>query len=212
MKLEHSFDIAAEPDVAWRTLLDIPRIAPCMPGAELTEIIDQRKFKGAAKVKLGPVQLQFAGDAEIKEIDDENHRALLVASGKDAKGRGSANAEVAFNLVNAGDGRTRVDMYTDLALTGSVAQYGRATGLIDEIARQLISDFASNLESELARKQGYNSSGETAESDQSLNSGEADDKAFVSESGNTGETNAVSGFGILFRSLWAMVKRLFSRT
>lgn len=211
MKLEHSFDIAAEPDVAWKTLLDIPRITPCMPGAELTEIIDPNKFKGAAKVKLGPVQLQFAGDAEIKEIDDDNHRARLVASGKDAKGRGSANAEVIFNLVDAGEGRTRVDMKADLALTGSVAQYGRATGLIDEIAKQLISDFANNLESELASEGGINYEVETAEDDQNLQAKADGDKTFDSETRKADSSNAVSGFGLLFRSLWAMITRLFSR-
>ncbi len=208
MNLEHSFEIAVEPNLAWETLLDVPRIAPCLPGAELTETVDPQNFKGFARVKLGPVNLQFAGNAQIKEIDHRNHRARVIAKGKDAKGRGSANAEIVFNLTGAGDGRTRVNLETDLALTGSVAQYGRATGLIDEIARQLISDFARNLEAELAT--GKNKNAEHSHNEPSLHEVLEKEPASTTDMKDADSPNAVSGFSLLVRSLWAMFKRLFS--
>jgi len=208
MNLEHSFEIAVEPDLAWETLLDIPRIAPCMPGAVMTEVIDPQNFKGVAKVKLGPVQLQIAGDAELADIDHSNHRAQLIAKGKDAKGRGSANAEIVFNLTGAGDGRTRVNLETDLALSGSIAQYGRATGLIDEIANQIISEFAKNLETEIARS--TNKGIEGADFAQNLKAEGANSHLSTKEINGAESSNAISAVGLLVRSLWAMVKRIFS--
>jgi len=208
MNLEHSFEIAVEPDLAWETLLDIPRIAPCMPGAVLTEVIDAQNFKGVAKVKLGPVHLQIAGNAELTDIDHSNHRAQLIARGKDAKGRGSANAEIVFNLTGAGDGRTRVNLETDLALSGSIAQYGRATGLIDEIANQIISEFARNLKTEIARS--TNKGIEGADVAQNLQAEETSKPLSTKEINGAESSNAISGFGLLVRSLWAMVKRIFS--
>ena len=150
MNLKHSFEIPADEETAWAVLLDIPRIAPCMPGAELTEVVDARTYKGLARVKVGPIALQFAGEAEIVEIDDAAHRAVVHAKGADGKGRGTANATVRFNLAKEAERTTRVDVETDLNLTGAVAQYGRASGLIDAVAKQIIADFVENLETELA--------------------------------------------------------------
>ena len=134
MDLQHEFDVAASIDDAWLAFLDMPRIAPCMPGAEVTEVIDEHNVKGGAKVKVGPVNLRFAGAAEMIEIDPVNHSAFLKAGGADAKGRGNADADVRFTLTEVGASSTHVEVTTILNLTGSVAQYGRVSGLIDEIA------------------------------------------------------------------------------
>lgn len=150
MDLQNDFDVAASLDETWNAFLDMERIAPCMPGAEVTEVIDDRNVKGGAKVKVGPLNLRFAGSAEITEIDLENRTALVKAGGADAKGRGNADADIRFTMTEGGPSLTHVQVGTVLNLTGSVAQYGRASGLIDEIANQLIGEFVTNLEAELA--------------------------------------------------------------
>jgi uncharacterized protein len=149
MQIQNSFVVPVDAATAWRLLLDVPRMARCMPGATLTEARDDRSYAGNVVVKLGPVRLTFAGEARIAELDDAARRAKVEAKGSDTKGRGSAQAKLDFVLV--GDGATtRVDVTTDLQLTGSVAQYGRGAGLIKEVANQLVGEFAGNLAREIA--------------------------------------------------------------
>ncbi len=150
MQFENSFDVPLPPAEAWKVLLDVPRIAPCLPGAELTETLGPDKYKGRAGVKIGPVNLFFAGEAEIVERDDTAHKAKLKGRGNDTKGRGQASAVVDFALVPAGEG-TRVNVVTDLNMTGMVAQYGRASGLMKEIAGAILTQFADNLRKEIER-------------------------------------------------------------
>jgi carbon monoxide dehydrogenase subunit G len=137
------------PAQAWAFLLDIQRIAPCMPGAELTEVVDESTYKGKVGVRLGPVALSFAGTAKFEEIDHAAHKARVKAQGSDVKGRGGASATVNFALQPVAEG-TKVVIDTDLNLSGSVAQYGRASGMIQSVAAQLISQFAAALRGEIA--------------------------------------------------------------
>src|ERR1700688_3666864 len=150
MEFDNSFDVPLAPAQAWKVLMDIPRIAPCMPGAELTEIVDPRNFKGKIAVRLGPVALAFAGRVELDEIDDKNLSARVRAQGSDAKGRGGANATATFHIEPAADG-ARVMIHTDLMLSGAVAQYGRGVGMIQATAAQIIGQFAGNLRTQLER-------------------------------------------------------------
>lgn len=150
MQFENNFDVPLPPAEAWKVLLDVPRIAPCLPGAELTETVGHDKYKGRAGVKIGPVNLFFAGEAEIVERDDAAMKARLKGRGNDTKGRGQASATVDFSLAPAGDG-TRVNVVTDLNMTGMVAQYGRASGLMKEIAGAILGQFAENLRKEIER-------------------------------------------------------------
>lgn len=150
MQFENSFDVPLPPREAWKVLLDVPRIAPCLPGAELTETLGPDKYKGRAGVKVGPVNLFFAGEAEIVERNDETMTAKVKARGNDTKGRGQAAAMVEFGLQPQGGG-TRVVVKTDLNMTGAVAQYGRASGLMKEIAGQIMGQFAQNLAQEIER-------------------------------------------------------------
>ena len=131
--------------------MDIPRIAPCMPGAELTEIVDPQNYKGKIAVRLGPVALTFAGRVEFDSVDDANHTARVKAQGSDAKGRGAANATATFRIEPAGAG-SKVLIHTDLTLSGAVAQYGRGVGMIQATAAQIIGQFAGNLRAQLARR------------------------------------------------------------
>jgi carbon monoxide dehydrogenase subunit G len=144
MKFDNSFEVPLPPAKAWATLMDIESIAPCMPGAELTEIVDDKTFKGKVSVRLGPVALTFQGAASFEDIDNTAHKATVKAQGADAKGRGGANANVAFHLEPSDAGST-VNIHTDLQLSGSVAQYGRGAGMIQDLAGQIIGQFATNL-------------------------------------------------------------------
>lgn len=151
MEFDNSFEVPLSPPQAWAVLMDIRRIAPCMPGAELTEIVDPQNYKGKIAVRLGPVALSFAGRVEFDNVDDVNHSARVKAQGNDAKGRGSANATATFRIEPAGGG-SRVLIHTDLMLAGAVAQYGRGVGMIQTTAAQIIGQFASNLRTQLAQE------------------------------------------------------------
>lgn len=148
MQIETSFAVPAPVDRAWDLLIDVPRIVPCMPGAALTQVIDAQTFRGTASVKIGPMALSFAGEAKIEEQDEAQRRVRVAARATDTKGRGGAQATLAFVLVPDG-ASTRVDITTDLQLNGQVAQFGRGVGLIKEIANQLVGQFAENLKGEL---------------------------------------------------------------
>jgi carbon monoxide dehydrogenase subunit G len=150
MQFSNNFEVSLPPAAAWKTLMDIPGIAPCMPGAELTEVVDAETYKGKVAVRMGPVVLAFAGTAKFEERDDANHTARVRAQGADSKGRGAASAVVNFRLEPSGRG-SKVLIDTDLNLTGSVAQYGRGAGMIQTIAAQLINQFAKALEKQIAQ-------------------------------------------------------------
>jgi carbon monoxide dehydrogenase subunit G len=149
MEINNSFEVPLPPADAWKVLMDIPRIAPCMPGAELTGVVDKDTYNGKVSVKLGPVALTFAGQVKFTDIDEAAHKARVKAQGKDSKGRGGANANVDFHLEPVAVG-SRVIVKTDLTLSGAVAQYGRASGLIQDVAQQLIGQFAQCLKAQLA--------------------------------------------------------------
>ena len=150
MQFSNSFEVPLPPAQAWAFLLDIRRIAPCMPGAELTEVVDESTYKGKVAVRLGPVALSFAGTAKFEDMDHAAHKARVKAQGSDVKGRGGASAVVNFALEPAAEG-TKVVIDTDLNLSGSVAQYGRASGMIQSVAAQIISQFAAALRGEIAK-------------------------------------------------------------
>ena len=149
MEFDNSFEVPLPPAQAWKVLLDIERIAPCMPGAELTEVVGKDAYKGRIGVRLGPVALTFAGIVKFEEIDDAKHTARVSAQGTDAKGRGGANAASVFRLEPAGSG-SKVLVHTNLTLSGSVAQYGRGVGIIQATATQIMNQFAKALKDKLA--------------------------------------------------------------
>jgi carbon monoxide dehydrogenase subunit G len=145
VEFDNSFEVPVPVDEAWEILMDIERIAPCVPGAELTEVVDENTYKGKISVKLGPVALTFNGQTQFEEKDSENHTAKLKAQGTDAKGRGGAHAKVGFHMEPSDKGSTVV-IHTDLQLSGAVAQYGRGVGMVKDLAQQIIGQFAANLE------------------------------------------------------------------
>ncbi|GAA3456936.1 SRPBCC family protein [Dactylosporangium matsuzakiense] len=146
MQLENSFTVPVPVDQAWAVLLDIERIAPCMPGATLTAV-EGDDFTGTVKVKLGPVSLTFKGTGKFVERDEAAHRVVISANGADSRGGGTARATVTATLAGAGD-ETQVNVSTDLDVTGKAAQFGR--GLIGDVSGRLIGQFADCLAGKLA--------------------------------------------------------------
>jgi len=145
MELTDQFDVAVPVDRAWEVLTDLERIAPCMPGAQLTEV-EGEEYRGTVKVKVGPITAQYKGVARFAEKDDDAKRAVIDAKGRDTRGQGNANATITATLEPNGDG-TRVAITTDLKLTGKVAQFGR--GAIQDVSGALLGQFVSCLEHDL---------------------------------------------------------------
>ena len=146
MKLENSFEVTAPPEAAWDLLMDVPRVIPCMPGAELVETVDDSNWKARMHVKLGPISLSFLTDVSRQEADEAGRRVALAAKAREERGRGAASATIESSLSDA-EGRTKVTTATDLTLTGAAAQFGR--GLVQDVAEQLLKDFADCLERQL---------------------------------------------------------------
>jgi uncharacterized protein len=147
MDLHNDFVVPAPVDQVWAYMLDVEKIAPCMPGAELTEVVDDKNWKGKVTVKVGPVSMAFLGTVTVQERDDAAKRVLLKADGRDSRGKGAANALVTANMEPVGDG-TKVSIDTALTITGAAAQYARG-GMIQDISSRLTKEFATCLQANL---------------------------------------------------------------
>lgn len=147
MQLENSFEVGSSRTTAWNLLMDVPRVVPCMPGAQLTETVDESNWKAKVSVKLGPIALQFAADVARTEVDESGSRVVLTTTARETRGRGGATATIESSLTELAPGRTRVDVVTDLSLSGAVAQYGR--GIVQDVAGQMVDKFADCLQKQL---------------------------------------------------------------
>lgn len=149
MELENTFVVPADIDTAWDTLIDVESIAPCMPGATLTSF-DGEEFAANVKVKLGPVTMNFAGTGRFVSKDKDAYVAVIDATGKETKGAGTAGATITATLTSEGPNSTRATIVTDLTVTGKAAQFGR--GVMADVSKRLITQFASNLEQVIAAR------------------------------------------------------------
>jgi hypothetical protein len=147
MYLENSFDVPARPEEAWDLLMDVPRVIPCMPGAQLVETLDETTWKARMDVKLGPVSLTLDTNVQREEADREAMRATLAASARDTRGRCDGRAKIESTLTEH-EGGTRVKIATDLVLSGALAQTGR--GLVAAVSAQMVQSFADCLKAQLA--------------------------------------------------------------
>ena len=143
MELVNDFTVKAPIDEAYATLTDVERIAPCLPGAQLTEV-EGDTYRGLVKVKVGPITAQFKGQASFVERDAEQHRAVLKAEGRDTGGKGNASALITAQLEEVDAEMTKVTVSTDLTITGKVAQFGR--GALADVSEKLLRQFVTNLE------------------------------------------------------------------
>jgi uncharacterized protein len=200
VEFDNSFEVPLKPAEAWSVLMDIRRIAPCMPGAELTDVVDEKNYKGKVAVRLGPVALAFAGLVTFEEIDNATRTARVKAQGTDSKGRGGANATASFRVEDAPGGGSKVLVHTDLTLSGSVAQYGRGVGMIQTTAAQIMNQFASNLKAQIARE-GTATPSTTTDATAAATPASAVPSA----------AKPISGFSLMAKVLWEAIVGLFRR-
>jgi len=159
MRIDDEFRLSLPLDDAWATLLDIERIAPCLPGARLDEV-EGDEYRGVVKVKVGPITAQYQGSAKFDAVDEADHRVVIRAVGRDSRGAGNASATITATMRADADG-TMVTLATDLAITGKVAQLGR--GVLADVSTKLLGEFVENLERDLGETVGGAREGGTPE-------------------------------------------------
>ena len=149
MKLEQSFEVAAPLDRVWAALIDVERVAPCLPGAEVTGRNDDGSYNGSFRVKIGPTAAAYTGKLQMENVDEGAHTATMQAAGTDRRGQGGAKATIVSSVKEAGSGTTVVEVSTDYSITGRLARFGRG-GMIEEIGNRLLTEFATSLQAMLA--------------------------------------------------------------
>jgi len=223
MKLEQSFTVDAPVPVVWEALIDVERVAPCLPGAEITGHDEDGTYHGEFKVKLGPTTASYRGTVKIDEADAATHTATMRAKGTDKRGQGGANATI-VNRLTADGAITRVEAVTDFTITGRLARFGRG-GMIEDISNRLMRDFASCLQSRIGASQPA-PSGEAVTTGEAApeSVGSADPDPAPSAAGATASVapapppppppapaKPISGLSLFFGALWDRIKRLFGR-
>ncbi|MCY4272906.1 MAG: SRPBCC family protein [bacterium] len=147
MEMSNEIEVNAPAGDVWAAFNDVERIAPCLPGARLTEI-EGEEYRGLVKVKVGPVNAQYKGKATFVERDEDAMKVVILAEGRETRGQGNASAQITAMVESLGDDRTRVGVATDLKITGKVAQIGR--NLIPDVSAKIMDQFAHNLEEMLS--------------------------------------------------------------
>jgi uncharacterized protein len=190
MKLEQSFEVDAPLEKVWAALIDVEHVAPCLPGAEITEHADDGSYKGTFTVKLGPTTAHYAGTLRFENVDEANHTATIHARGTDKRGQGGATATI-VNTVRSVEGRTHVDAVTDFTITGKLARFGRG-GMIEDISNRMLADFAKCLQARLRVEDEAKAHGEEPPAMQAAEPPHA--------------------IALFFSVLWQRIKRVFSRS
>jgi carbon monoxide dehydrogenase subunit G len=211
MRLEQSFSVQAPPDMVFETLTDVRRVAPCLPGADITDQQDDGSFKGTFTVKLGPTTASYLGTLRIQERDDDARRAVMDAKGTDKRGGGGTTATIISVVEPDGDG-SRVSVDTDYAITGKLARFGRS-GMVEDISKRLLREFSQNLEAQLAA-QGA-ASQQPAETTGPVTGTVAPPGAPAHTGGGPAPlppaAKPVSGLMLVLGAFWDRVARLFGR-
>jgi len=148
MRLEESFEVDAPVEEVWQALIDVQRVAPCLPGAEITEVGEDGTYRGNFQVKLGPTTAAYRGTLKLESLDAAAHVVTMTANGQDKRGQGSAKATMVSTVAGGEGGATRVHVDTDFTITGRLARFGRG-GMIQDISKRLLGDFAACLQEEL---------------------------------------------------------------
>lgn len=201
MKLSQSFEVDAPADEVFAALVDVERVAPCLPGAEITESGDDGTYHGTFSVKLGPASASYRGDVRMEAVDEAQRTATMRANGRDTRGQGSAKALITSRVTEAA-GRTRVEVETDLTITGRLARFGRG-GMIEDVSNRLLRDFASCLQTRLAAP-APGAGAEPGEAGAGAGAG--------AEAAPPPKAKPVGGLRLLFLALWDRLRRLFRRS
>jgi uncharacterized protein len=215
MNFEQSFTVAAPLAQVWSALVDIERVAPCLPGAEITGTDADGTYHGTFSVKLGPATASYRGTLKIEEVDEDAHRVTMRASGSDKRGQGGAKA-LMHSVVRPRDGGgTHVDVETDLTITGRLASFSRG-GMMKDISNRLLGEFASCLQETLASDRRGGAAAPEATGPAETTSAAAGPVAPGGNATGPGTqahptAKPISGLGVLFGALWDRVRRLFGR-
>ena len=193
MKMEQSFEVAAPLEQVWSALLDLERVAPCLPGAAITGHDEDGTYHGTFSVKLGPMTAAYNGTIKVDDVDEAAHRATLKAKGTDKRGHGGANATI-VNTLSEHDGGTTVAAVTDFTITGRLAQFGRG-GIMEDVSNRLMRDFAACLSTRLGEP---SAAAETPSA-----------AAETPVEPTPPPAAPVKGFSLFFSVVWERVKRLF---
>ena len=202
MQLENSFQVGAPPDRVFAYLLDINKVVGCVPGAELTEVVDASTFKGKVKIKVGPITVAYSGTARIAERDDAQRSATLSADGRETTGPGSARASATMQVQPSGEG-SMVKITTDYHVAGRVAQFGR--GVMEDVSKRLVNDMAACIQSNLEAP----SSPTAADTP---GSAPAAGEAAPAQPRPQATAKPVSAFAILWHLIKVRIARLFGRS
>jgi uncharacterized protein len=205
MKMEQSFEVQAPLAQVWSALIDLERVAPCLPGASITGHDEDGTYHGTFSVKLGPMTASYNGTVKIEEVDEAAHRATLKAKGTDKRGQGGANATI-VNTLSERDGVTHVEAVTDFNISGRLAQFGRG-GIMEDVSNRLMREFATCLSSRLGE-----APEPTAPTGAEVTAGDAAPEAVAAASTPPPPAPAaapVKGFSLFFSVLWERIKRLF---
>jgi uncharacterized protein len=225
MKLEHSFQVAAPLDRVWEALIDVERVAPCLPGAEITEAGEDGTYRGTFSVRLGPTTAAYRGELAMEEVDAEAHRAVMRATGQDKRGQGSAKATIVSRMREEG-GATTVDVETDFTITGRLARFGRG-GMIQDVSNRLLRDFSDCLQKMIETAEATPEAaasepggGEGLPGQQPPEAGATPGVASAAPEAGAGPPRAappaprakpVGGFSLFFRALLDRIRRAFRR-
>ena len=204
MELDNSFDVAAPAPVVYAFLLDVNRIAGCVPGAELGEVTDPNTFQGRVKIRVGPITVAYSGTAHITNRDDAAHSAELQAEGRETTGPGSARATARMTVTEDG-GVSRVSLHTEYQVAGRVAQFGR--GVMEDVSRRLVGQMADCIKSSLEGEvQGGAPSADSGGTSPSSGEGTHAPATVVAP-----QAKPINAFGLMFSVLWDRIRRLFGR-
>jgi carbon monoxide dehydrogenase subunit G len=201
MQLENSFSVGAPPDRVFAYLLDVNRVAGCVPGAELSEVVDPTTFKGKVKIKVGPITVAYSGTAKIVDRNDAERSAAIEAEGRETTGPGSARAKALMTVEADGAGSV-VKIVTDYSIAGRVAQFGR--GVMEDVSRRIVNDMAACIKANV----------EAAEPDSGGGDGGAVEGAPGPVGGSSGApalvtAKPINAVPLFFQVLWSGIKRLF---
>ena len=208
MKLEQSFEVRAPVERVWETLVDIERVAPCLPGAEITEAGDDGSYRGSFSVRLGPTTAAYRGELKMEELDEAARRVVMRASGQDKRGQGSAKASIVSRMHEEGEA-TRVDVETDFTITGRLARFGRG-GMIQDISNRLLKDFAECVQQRIEAPPAAEPTVIDAIAAATPEGAAAAPPATGGADAPT-TTKPIGGFSLFFRALLDRVRRLFGR-
>jgi carbon monoxide dehydrogenase subunit G len=205
MKLEHSFQVSAPLERVWNRLIDVQLVAPCLPGAEITEAGDDGTYRGTFSVRLGPTTAVYRGELAMDSVDEASHRVVMRASGQDKRGQGSAKASIVSQMSEA-EGVTTVEVETDFTITGRLARFGRG-GMIQDVSNRLLRDFSDCLQKSI---EGQSSpAGEAAQ--RGAEAAQAGAEPAAEPPPPPPAAKPIGGFSLMMRALWDRFRRLFRR-